>query len=222
MRPAGWFYRHGVVGTAKSANTTAPAAVGAGPARPGLMATGIDAPLRQYSIGPPVVTPAPYDIAAIDYDPRDEGLTPQVAAVQDEIYRITEEIRSEFDGKFDSTSRQVIAIILHARLAEALRDRIPGVTVEETIAPDGEISRYGLDGAKRTDVGQYQLRHRCQRRAHRRYGVGGPPYRHGETENRNRSRHSAQSFRGRGFNRLAQPRRPWPDLVSSVSRVPES
>lgn len=96
---------------------------------------------------------SPYDTAAIDFDPREVGLTPAANEVNTIIERVTREVVQAADGEFDQTTRQIAGIKLHDRLAKALQAcNIPGVSVEETIAPDSEIKNYGQDGAKRTDI----------------------------------------------------------------------
>lgn len=106
-----------------------------------------------YHIEPAIIIDAPFDVAAIDYDPRTVRLSPEADAVEAEINRVTAEVVAAAQGEFDTVTRQVAAIKLHDRLAKALRDRhIPGVKVENTVSSSGAEPPYGSDDAVRTDV----------------------------------------------------------------------
>lgn len=85
---------------------------------------------------------SPYDTAAIDFDPRDIGLTTAANEVNAAIEQVTREIVQAADGEFDQISRQIAGTKLHDRLAKAVDAlKIPGVQVEETNAPNGDVVR---------------------------------------------------------------------------------
>jgi hypothetical protein len=99
------------------------------------------------------VSDAPYDVAAIDYDPREVPMSAAAKEVEDKLNDIGNAIAAEMSGRLDNYSRAAAGSILHAIFARAVKAaKIPGVTVEESFAPNGDYARYGADGAKRTDV----------------------------------------------------------------------
>jgi hypothetical protein len=99
------------------------------------------------------VSGAPYDVAAIDYNPMDVPLSPAAIKVEDRLNEIGQAIVIRLTGRFDNYTVTQAGSILHAIFAAAVEAaNIPGVTVEQSFAPDGEIKNYGADGSKRTDV----------------------------------------------------------------------
>ena len=104
-------------------------------------------------VGTVKISDAPFDLAAIDYDPRSVPLSSAADKVEEQINRITQAVVNAAADEFDGVSIQSAGTTLHKRFADAIRAaHIPGVSAEQTVAPNGDIERYGLDGAVRTDV----------------------------------------------------------------------
>ena len=96
----------------------------------------------------PEFVPAPYQTAAIAYDPRKIPLTPEADAVEVRLNEITRAIVQAWDGQVEALSPQQLGTLLHVQLAQAVRAaNIPGVVVEQGMDPDGRVARYGQDAS---------------------------------------------------------------------------
>jgi hypothetical protein len=99
------------------------------------------------------VSDAPYETAAINYDPRHTQLTTEQADIEKRLREIAQRVLDQLGGKIDAVSRPAAGSILHGMFADAvLAAHIPGVRVEQSFAPTGERMEYGEDGSKRTDI----------------------------------------------------------------------
>ncbi len=112
-----------------------------------------DSAPAHYRISAPEFVPAPYQTAAIGYDPRRVPFTPEADAVEVRLNEITRAVIKQWEGKVDGLSPQQIGTLLHMQLERAVRAaNIPGVLVEHGIAPEGGDARYGEEDSLRTDV----------------------------------------------------------------------
>ena len=105
------------------------------------------------------IGPAPYDTAAIDFDPMSESMTLEAAAAGRQVLAIAAGIAARAEGRFDRVTVGSASNTLHAEFAAAIEAaHIKGVSVEDPFKRDGTPARYGEKDSKRTDVIYRNLR----------------------------------------------------------------